>query len=316
VRAVRAAIVASLLAALPIAANAHAGLLPSNSNLAYGGGVHGHGVVRHPAVYLVFWGSQWDRHDPYASYEQRFFRGLYGPGDDWTAVARQYCDGVHSGATRCPKGKPAIGSPVRGGVLAGVWFDDAAPTVPDDVWVYYGDNNPAGADNVAAEATRAAEHFGNTTPARNANAIYLINEPAHFDSPGYGFYCAYHGTVSSPAGTLVYADLPHLTDGENPTHRGLTCGQNAVNAGAAGTYDGVSIVAGHEFMETLTDPYPGAGWLDAAGNESADKCQDVASGPGAPANLHLATGTFAVQSTWSNRAGGGKGGCVLHGGGH
>ena len=33
---------------------------------------------------------------------------------------------------------------------------------------------------------------------------------------------------------------------------------------------------------------------------------------GAMANLTLSTGTFAVQSTWSNAFNGGNGGCVLH----
>src|SRR5205814_327830 len=52
--------------------------------LVFGGGTAGRGVQTHPAVYLVFWGSQWNKTDPYATYEQRFFRGLYGRGDDWT----------------------------------------------------------------------------------------------------------------------------------------------------------------------------------------------------------------------------------------
>jgi serine protease len=299
------------------AAHPGAGLVASTTNLQYGGGVAGHGVITRPAVYLVFWGSQWDPKDPYAAYEQRFFRGLYGAGDDWTSVQRQYCEGVKKDATTC-RVKPGtraphiIGRPAAGGVVKGVWFDDESLAVPTDIWFQYGDRGLA--DNVAAEAARAAAHFGNTKVGSNANAVYIVNEPSHFDSPGYGFYCGYHGTVSSPYGTIVYADLPYLTDVENPTHTPVSCGQNMVNKGAAGTYDGVSIVGGHEFIETLTDPYPGYGWLDAAGNETADKCQWLTSGPGAMADLHLATGTFAVQSTWSNKAANGNGGCVVHGG--
>jgi hypothetical protein len=298
------------------AAQPDAGLVASTSNLQYGGGVRGHGVITHPAVYLVFWGSQWDRTDPYAAYEQRFFRGLYRTGDDWTTVQRQYCEGVPKGATTCrtkPGARAAriIGRPVGRGVVKGVWYDDKSLAVPTDIWVESGDRGPF--DNVAAEAARAAAHFGNTRPGGTANAVYIINEPSHFDSPGYGFYCGYHGTVSSPFGTIVYADLPYLTDIENPTHIPVSCGQNMVNKGAAGTYDGVSIVGGHEFIEMLTDAYPGYGWLDAAGNETADKCQWVTTGPGAMADLHLSTGAFAVQSTWSNKAANGAGGCAVHG---
>jgi serine protease len=191
-----------------------------------------------------------------------------------------------------------------------VWFDRSAPAVPDDVWLYPGDANPTGSDDVAAEARRAAAHFGNATAARDRDAIYVVNEPAHFASPGYGFYCGYHDSAGASYGPVVYVDLPHVTDLETPAHQPISCGQNAVNRGAAGQYDGVSIVAGHEFAEAVTDPYPGTGWLDAKGNEAADKCQNVSTGPGAPGDLRLATGTFAVQGIWSNVAGG----CRVHGG--
>jgi serine protease len=277
---------------------------PANSGtqqLAYGGGFKGHGVQKHPAVYLVFWGSQWNKSDPYADYLQRFFRGLYGRGDDWTALQHEYCDGVKTGAVSCPAKKPRVGGPLGGGVLKGVWFDDSTLAVPTDVIV-------AGTaiDSVAAEAARAAAHFGNTSAKQNVNAQYVISEPSHFDSLGYGYYCAYHSSVGSSYGELPYTDLPYVTD------LGFDCGQNAVNGGSAGTFDGLSIIAGHEFIETLTDPFPASGWVDGNGEENADKCAWQTTGPGAMADLHLSTGTFAVQGSWSNRANNGNGGCLLH----
>jgi serine protease len=74
----------------------------------------------------------------------------------------------------------------------------------------------------------------------------------------------------------------------------------------------VSIIAGHEYIETLTDPVVDAGWIDSNSRESADKCEWLTSGPGAMGDLHLSTGTFAVQSTWSDAANNGLGGCVTH----
>jgi serine protease len=65
-------------------------------------------------------------------------------------------------------------------------------------------------------------------------------------------------------------------------------------------------------MEEITDMRPSTGWLDTSGEENADKCAWISSGQGAMGNLTLSTGTFAVQSTWSNAFGGGSGGCVLH----
>ena len=94
------------------------------------------------------------------------------------------------------------------------------------------------------------------------------------------------------------------------TDFGATCGQNAVNSN--GTYDGVSIVEGHEFMETITDRRPSTGWTDTSGAENGDKCAWISSGQGAMADLTLSTGRFAVQSTWSNAFNSGNGGCVLH----
>jgi hypothetical protein len=288
---------------------------PSSSGsaqLIFGGGVSGRGVQTHPAVYLVFWGSQWDKSDPYASYEKKFFQGLYGRGDDWTRVETQYCDHVRSGTITCAANAPHIGTPIGSGVLKGVWFDDATTAVPDDVESFR--VGAVAEDSVAQEALRAAQHFGNTTAAKNLNAQYIINEPTHYDSPGYGTaYCAYHSDITGPGvGSVVYTDLPYLTDIETPLHTGPSCGQNAVNKGAAGTYDGVSIVAGHEFVESMTDPYPSTGWVDGNGEETGDKCAWIASGQGAMGNLHLSTGTFAAQSMWSNAANNNHGACVLH----
>ena len=292
-------------------------LLPSTpgstatQQLSFGGGVSGRGVQQHPAVYLVFWGSQWSKTDPYASYEKRFFQGLYGKGDDWTKVETQYCDHVRVGSTSCAAKATHIGQPIGGGVLKGVWFDDASMALPDDVEAF---RVGSVSDSVAAEAVRAAQHFGNTTAAKNLNAQYIINEPTHYDSPGYGTaYCAYHSYVAaSGLGSVVYTDLPYVTDIESPLHAGPSCGQNAVNPGAAGTYDGVSIVAGHEFVESMTDPYPDTGWIDGNGQETGDKCAWIYSGQGAMGNLHLSTGTFAAQSMWSNAADNNHGACVLH----
>lgn len=277
--------------------------------LAYASGHSGHGVDTQPAVYLVFWGSQWSMTDPYAAYEKKFFAGLYGRGDDWTTSQNQYCEGVPIASVDCPRKGAHVGGPSRRQVLKGVWFDDTQMAVPTDAGITV---NGTG-DTVAAEALRAAEHFGNTTTAHNRNAIYLINEPSHFDSPEFGLlYCAYHSAVASTDGDVAYAVLPYLTDIENPTHAGVSCGQNMVNSGTAGMYDGVSIVAGHEYLEAVTDPWPSTGWIDGQGAETADKCVWKTKGPGSLDDVHLATGTFAVQGMWSNLANNGQGECVTH----
>ena len=85
------------------------------------------------------------------------------------------------------------------------------------------------------------------------------------------------------------------------------CGKNYVNAGSAGTYDGLGISGGHEYAETITDPNPDTGWIDlsdptppGSGGEVADKCIFDTGDPAG--DIRLSTGTFAMQSLWSNAA--------------
>ena len=161
-------------------------------------------------------------------------------------------------------------------------------------------------------AVAAAAHFGNTTAAANRSAQYVILS-AHGTNPD-GFntakttFCAWHdwngdttlngGAIKSTVGDVAFTNMPYVSDA------GPGCGQNFVNAGAAGTLDGLTMAAGHEYAETITDQNPSGGWIDKSGEENADKCAYITKGPGAMANVTFATGSFAMQTTWSNDANG------------
>ena len=119
----------------------------------------------------------------------------------------------------------------------------------------------ASAAQLATEAENAAGHFGNTTQASNANTQYFIVSPTGTHPDGFGpsgNFCAWHdytgdtsiGSVSQPNGILAFTNMPYVTD------LGASCGENFVNAGSAGTLDGVTIVGGHEYGETITDQIP------------------------------------------------------------
>jgi serine protease len=101
--------------------------------------------------------------------------------------------------------------------------------------------------------------------------------------------------------------MPYVTD------VGASCGENFVNSGSAGTLDGVTIVEGHEYNETITDQFPAGGWTvpsgTKAGEEVGDLCAWISSGQGAATDLSLTTGSFAVQSIWANDFNNGGGGC-------
>jgi serine protease len=264
------------------------------SNLSYHGGTNGVGVETGPdKVYLVYWGSQWNNNDPSgeAAIQQKFFNGV--GGSNWNNSVTQYCEGVSSGTVFCNGAGTAATNP--SGVLAGAWYDNAsaAPSKPSQ-------------SNLASEAINAAAHFGNTSSSSNTTVQYVINTATGNNASGFGTqYCAWHSSTSSSYGNIAYTNMPYITDA------GASCGANFVNSGSAGLTDGITIVGGHEFAETETDIYPSTGWLDGTGSENGDKCAWISSGQGAAADITLSTGTFAVQSLWSNAFNSGAGGCVL-----
>jgi serine protease len=83
--------------------------------------------------------------------------------------------------------------------------------------------------------------------------------------------------------------MPYVTDA------GANCGVDFVNAGAAGTLDGVTIVGGHEYAETETDPQPSSGWVDSSGAEIGDKCAWVNL-----QNTSFGSASYPTQPLWSN----------------
>jgi serine protease len=281
--------------------------------LSFGGGVDSIGVTSGaPKVYLVFWGTQWGTQgtngngyttftgDPSsaAPYVQAWVKGLGTNSELWSGVMTQYCDGsqVAVGATSCPIGAPHVGYPSA--VLAGIWLDNSAAAP-----------SQASGNQLATEAVKAAGHFGNTTATSNRYVQYVIlsptgTHPDGFSTPGGGF-CAWHdyngdttlsgGAASSPYGDIAFTNMPYVSD------LGASCGANFVS----NSLDGWSIVGGHEYAETLTDQNPAGGWVNNTGSsftgqEDGDECAWISSGQGASALVAFSTGSFAMQSTWSN----------------
>ncbi|GAA2740260.1 hypothetical protein [Kitasatospora cinereorecta] len=238
-----------------------------------------------PKVYLVFWGSQWSS-DPagVAPDMQKMFQGLYGSKDTWGTILDQYCEGVAKGTTTCGTKGIHINHPTSS-PLAGVWFDNTAAAP-----------SSATANQIAAEAGKAAGHFGNTTQAPNLNAQYVVVSPTgtHPDGfPDSGF-CAWHDkTATTSYGTIAYTNLPYIPDS---------------GAGACTTFTDGRLLSGiestetHEYAETVTDFWPSIGW-NGGGGEIGDACVDL------DAYVALSTGTFDLQGLWSNSANK----CVTHG---
>lgn len=259
-----------------------------------GGNLYSHGgaVETVPGVYIVYWGWTSDPSGE-GAYQQNFFRGV--GGSSWINSTTQYCQNVPSGTYFCTSATAPQYVTNPTGQLKGTWSDNAN-ALPKRI----------SQSALAAEATRAAGHFGNTSAASNASVQYIIDTPTGHSTSGFGTqFCAWHSSTSSSYGNIAYTNFPYQTDA------GASCGQNFVNGGSAGTLDGVSIVGGHEYAESISDQFPNGGWLDSGGSENGDKCAWISSGQGAATNIKLSTGTFAVQSLWSNAFNSNQGGCVI-----
>jgi serine protease len=265
--------------------------------LAYGGGP----VTTSPKVYIVYWGSQWGTgstvtNDPSgeAALQLSFFQHAYGSGDTLFTSQTQYCQGVAVGTKQCGTSGTHVGHPSSNPV-AGTWLDSGvtAPSKPSN-------------SQLAAEAKRAASHFG-----VSGDNIQIIVDSPHGVSPS-GFktqYCAWHDvTTSSSGGAVPYTNFPYITDA------GASCGANFVGTsnGVSGSTEGVTIVGGHEYAETITDPQASNGWLDSAGYETGDKCAWISSGQGASTIVSMNGAYFAVQSEYSNNYNNGAGNCVSY----
>jgi hypothetical protein len=156
-------------------------------------------------------------------------------------------------------------------------------------------------------------HFGNTTAAANRDAQYVIisphgTNPDNYQSQGFCAWHDYNGDSTLSGGAVSssydfsFTNLPYIPDA------GSSCGQNFVNGN--GPLDGVTIVEGHEYAETVTDQNPAGGYTDSSGAENGDKCAWITPGTsGGSFDLTTATGTFAVQTTWANDGSGGAGAC-------
>jgi hypothetical protein len=261
-------------------------------------------------------------------------------GTQWARVQDQYYESD-------PSGKKFINE--HGNLLAGIWVDDASPGANLQKTSTSNPVGPTHTyTDMALEATRAAKHF-HVSGAGLRNANFIIAQPQDFSDPQSAAggaligYCAFHDYTLFAATNNSYYN-PKAGVGQHISYTNLpyNAGQAGCGAGFVnhpGTLDSVSIGLGHEVQETVTDPgaedvvgnitnggtsYYG-GWYDTLdANENGDKCAyvglsptaglagpDILPIPGAMGNIKgKHSGTYAVQSLWSDAAAGGAGWCA------
>ena len=240
-----------------------------SGNMLYNGGA----VQNAPTVYILFWGSWWSstcasqqgNGGSDEGYLYDYFHALSGPDDGWSAIMSQYGD----------------------------QFGDT-PTFPRAIWGGWAVdcNDPpqtASFSQLASEAAGYAQFLAGGGTTIDGNTQIIVVSPSG-TNPGGGFgnqYCAWHSwTAYSGGNDFSFTNLPYLPD------QGSNCGANTVQNG----FDGWSIVGGHEYAESVTDPFLNA-WFDSSGTEGeiGDKC--------AWTNLfaeNMGGAAYAQQPLWDN----------------
>ena len=163
--------------------------------------------------------------------------------------------------------------------FGGSWNDDSAiPKSPTD-------------QQIAAEASRAVKHFG-----YDANGVYVIGTAHKHSSAGFGpHWCSYHNLSTYDGKPLFYDNIPYMPDA------GKLCGAKIINppSDESATDEGVTILAGHEYGEVITDPsfLNDAAWIGPDG-EIGDACawHNIA-------NETFGTKTYTAQPMVSDASG-------------
>lgn len=203
---------------------------------------HNGPVLVTPKLYLIFWGYQkYGDPDNVEKLLTAYARDIGGSGHD--NIETQYYQVVSSQKTYIANSKQQFG---------GAWNDNSAvPKNPTD-------------QQIAAEALKSIAHLR-----YDPSGLYVVATPHAHSEVGFGpHWCAYHSyTYYDTSKLLTYANLPYMPDA------GKQCGADFIKppAGETAIDEGVTIMAGHEFGEAVTDPVPFSGWNGVSG-EIGDTC--------------------------------------------
>jgi serine protease len=223
-------------------------------------------VLVKPKAYIIFWGYKtYGDTDGVAKLLQQYSKVMGGSSHN--DIYTQYYEIVNSKTIDITNPKKQLG---------GVWFDDtnAVPAHPTD-------------SQVAAEALNGVAKFG-----YHANGSYVVATPTGHSSAGFGSsFCAYHSATSYNGKLVSYTNLPYMPDA------GGSCGANFTTppSDESGVDEGVTIVEGHEYGESVTDPNPPSGWYNGLDGEIGDICawQDIENDP-------FRSKSYTMQPMFSN----------------
>ena len=190
----------------------------------------------------------------------------------------QYCEGVAAGAQICPASNTShVGYPT-GGALAGSGTTTPRPRR----------RRRAGTSSASRRLTpprTSATPPRRPTGTPSTSSSRRRHQPGQLADPGLLRLARLQRRLHAQRRR---GDLPRTA-----TSPSLTCRTSRTPAQLRpelrqrhGTLDGVTIVEGHEYAETITDQNPAGGYTDSSGEENGDKCAWITPGQGALAGHH------------------------------
>ena len=222
---------------LPSRAAAGARANPNQLLLWYNGGP----VLTAPKLYLIFWGyKKYGDPNKVQSLLESYAKNMGGSAHN--SIYTQYYETIKSKNVYITNPKNQYG---------GTWSDESAvPNSPTD-------------QQVAAEAVKALAHLK-----YDPEGVYLVATPHGHSTQGFPTnWCAYHSyTYYKKSSLLPYVNFPYTPDSDG-------CGKNSIKppSDESGADEGVTIMAGDEYGEAVTDPQPFSGWRGVNG-EIGDDC--------------------------------------------
>jgi len=207
-------------------------------------------VIVNPKFYLIFWGyKKYGDPDKLQTLLETYTKSMGGSGHNNIEI--QYYQDVSGKTTYITNPSDQYG---------GSWLDNSPiPNSPSD-------------PQIAKEALAAVVHFG-----YDANGVYVVMTAHKHSEAGFGVHwCSYHSNTYYKKKLVPYANLPYMPDA------GSQCLANIVSppSDESGDDEGMTIYAGHEYGETITDPDPYTAWYGVDG-EIGDYCagENIANDP-------------------------------------
>lgn len=226
-------------------------------------------VLVAPKMYLIMWGYELAGDPNKVKPLLKQYAKVIG-GSQYNNIYTQYYQIISGVQTNVTNPSNQFGA---------IWSDNAnrVPRRPRD-------------SQIAAEAIKGVAHFG-----YDPNGSYIVATPHLHSSSGFGTsWCAYHSSTIFERKLISYTNLPYIPDA------GASCGANFTSPPPDETSadEGVTIVEGHEYGESVTDPNPPNGWFNKFYGEIGDICawRNILNDP-------FGSNSYTSQPMFSNASG-------------